>query len=789
MPAKAGIQKNLKNMDTTKQRRSFSKGLWLLPILLSLMVNYNVLQNGYGWDDEDIVPNIRSNSPWWTALFPPQSDRPSFSDSPPYYRPMVVISYRLDFAIWDNNIFGFHLSVLIGHILNTALVYFLTQRLLTVSRYSLTVNPSSTHHSPLTTHYFIALIASSLFAVHPIHSEAVAWIAGRNDVFCTSFLLLSFLLYTYARVIPFFFSMLFFFMALLTKESAVGLVLLFPLYDYLVHGFPSRDKGYFSKNRGVGWRLALRAILPFFILGIYLAMRSGHPGSQEDGVNLTPFASSSAFLPVISAAGLYLKLMTLPYPHLPFISELPNSGSFLFFSILGWLAIFITFLYSVVYRKILPGIGLGWMIFTLAPPLMIAVLNVASTPAAERYVYAPSIGFLITGVYGVMTAGNRILIRTGHSKRTLAKMLGGVFVVLGVLWGLESRKRNTVWVDTVTFWEKAAIVSPESGDVHRALGVNYVRKGRQAEAEEHFLQSVSYYTKSSKSISLAHSFNELAGLYQSQNRHREAEIHYLRSLAIRKKIRGPEHPEVADSLYNLGLMYSSQGKNKKAEESYEQSLIIRRKSLGEMHLKVADVLNNMAILSYSRGDYEQAISRLNQALAIREGVLGPNHLDTAQTLNNLAVAYDTEGRYQKAMPLYQRALAIREKYLGPNHPDIAQTLNNMAALHYANKEYSLARPLYQRSIIIYEEAFNPDKIALADTLNNLAMLDEVQGQNAKAETSYKRALLLLNQSLGGEHSRIIPLLKNYAGFLKKMDRLEEAKQIKSQIKSIQERAD
>lgn len=140
MPVKAGIQKDLKNMDTTKQRRSFSKGLWLFPILLALIVNYNVVQNGYGWDDEDIVPNIQSDSPWWSVFSPAQSDRPSFNDSPPYYRPMVALSYRLDSAIWGRSPFGFHLSVLLAHVLNTLLVYFLALRLLIVSRDSLNAN-------------------------------------------------------------------------------------------------------------------------------------------------------------------------------------------------------------------------------------------------------------------------------------------------------------------------------------------------------------------------------------------------------------------------------------------------------------------------------------------------------------------------------------------------------------------------------------------------------------------------------------------------------------------------
>ncbi len=181
----------------------------LVLILLAFLVNFNVLSNGFGWDDETIIPGLGSTDPSWSYLFPDRSDASTRKSGSPYFRPLVSASYRLDYLFWSHRPFGFHLSVLVAHLLNTALVFFLTRRLLIVNRYSLSVNRNAapptigqTHRSAPTNagdpsgrpYILFPLIAATLFAVHPIHAEAVAWIAGRNDVFCTTFLLLSFLL-------------------------------------------------------------------------------------------------------------------------------------------------------------------------------------------------------------------------------------------------------------------------------------------------------------------------------------------------------------------------------------------------------------------------------------------------------------------------------------------------------------------------------------------------------------------------------------------------------------------
>ena len=171
------------------------------------------------------------------------------------------------------------------------------------------------------------------------------------------------------------------------------------------------------------------------------------------------------------------------------------------------------------------------------------------------------------------------------------------------------------------------------------------------------------------------------GFYLSERGlYAEAEPLYRRALAIREKVLGAEHPDLARSLNNLGGLYVSQGKYAEAEPLYRRALAIRVKVLGAEHPDVATSLNNLAALYDSQGKYAEAEPLYRRALAIREKVLGAEHPAVATSLNNLAGLYVRQGKGAEAEPLYRRALAILEKALGEEHPNVASCHQNYADL-------------------------------------------------------------------------------------------------------------
>ncbi len=160
--------------------------------------------------------------------------------------------------------------------------------------------------------------------------------------------------------------------------------------------------------------------------------------------------------------------------------------------------------------------------------------------------------------------------------------------------------------------------------------------------------------------------NQTAYYLAERAQYAEAEPLYQRSLTIRERLFGPEHPDVAQSLNNLAWLYRQQAQYAAAEPLYGRSLMIR------------------------------------------ERVFGPEHPNVAESLNNLALLYQQQGRYAEAEPLYQRSLTIREQVLGPEHPDVARSLTHLAELHFQQGRFAEAGPLFQRSLTILERVLGPD---------------------------------------------------------------------------------
>ena len=352
-------------------------------------------------------------------------------------------------------------------------------------------------------------------------------------------------------------------------------------------------------------------------------------------------------------------------------------------------------------------------------------------------------------------------------------------------WGRCERLRShgLAAAELVTSW---CFDSRAAGDLLGKLGRYLYDRGLYEEAEPLYQRSLAIREKAlgSNHPSVATTLNNLAGLYESQGRYEEAEPLYERSLTISEKALGPDHPSVATTLNNLALLYESQGRYEEAEPLYERSLAIREKALGPEHPSVAVTLNNLALLYESQGRYEEAEPLYQRDLAISEKALGPDHPEVATTLNNLAELYRIQGRYEEAEPLCRRSLAIKEKALGPDHPSVAMTLNNLALLYKSQGRYEEAEPLCRRSLAIKEKALGPDHPSVAMTLKNLALLYKSQGRYEEAEPLYQRSLAIKEKALGPNHPSVATTLGNFAGLLRTLGRVDEAKGMETRAASI-----
>lgn len=660
------------------ERGEHDRWLWAVPVLLALLANLNVLANGLGLDDEQIVPNLGSPVDGWSRFLTDQLIAPALKPSTAYYRPVVNLSYLLDFSLWGYNPFGYHFSIWFAHILNTALVFFLAK----------VITARQATPSPYTS---FPLLVSSLFAVHPAHAEAVAWIAGRSDVFCATFILLSMLLYIRSGRggSRWFFSssMFAFILALLTKETAVGLFPLFMLYDYL------------SGPKLLSRRNAVRWLAPLLILGVYFWMRRSGISNPGGGLAVQELFPFEAVLGLITVLSFYLRLMLFPYPLHPFIVSFTASSLFLKLAVLACVMLSGLFLWALIRRAVVLSFGLGWALIFLGPAVLAGVFGIAITPLAERYVYIPSVGFLMAGT-GLAMQGLERLAAAAEGLRAKVWVTAGLIVIAIVaVGGRESWSRNAVWRSPVVFWEAAVASSPATSLPYLGLGAQYTILGRYAEAERL----------------------------------------YHRAIALAKNGEGQD-AQASGFLY-LAELYAAQGRSDEAEPLYRDAILIWQRTPASNASYFIIALHNLAMLYSNRKRYNEAELLYRQAIGMMGTTPSP---ELAKGLYNLAKLYEAQGRYADAEPLYRRSLAIREEEWGTDHPAVAFSLRALADLYRNQARYDEAGPLYRQSLAIWEKTLGPENPELATTLEDYADLLRKTKQDVEAERMEARAAEIRN---------------------------------------------
>src|ERR1700683_5064458 len=175
----------------SRMKQRLQIGLLLAVVTL---VYANTLWNQFTWDDElYITTNPQVTQFSWRALLAPNRVTNVF-------RPFTFATFAFNWALGGAHPFAFHLVNLLLHAAVTLLLYFLLCALLEEVAHGKT----------------IALVAATLFAVHPIHTEAVTSIVGRPELLAAGFLLAAWILHLRDRPIS---ALLCFSLALLSKES------------------------------------------------------------------------------------------------------------------------------------------------------------------------------------------------------------------------------------------------------------------------------------------------------------------------------------------------------------------------------------------------------------------------------------------------------------------------------------------------------------------------------------------------------------------------------------------
>jgi TonB family protein len=182
-------------------------------------------------------------------------------------------------------------------------------------------------------------------------------------------------------------------------------------------------------------------------------------------------------------------------------------------------------------------------------------------------------------------------------------------------------------------------------------------------------------------LELASALFDLGRLSRKFGRTGETEAAPLlaEALAISEELFGSEDATLAPVLHELSRLHLQQSQHARAEEALERLLAIARVK-GEEHPDVADVLSDLAFVKRKLGDDASAEALYRDALRIREKVLEPNHTVTVGTLERLSETCAARGNFADALALLRRALPAREAALGADHERVRAARSRVAKL-------------------------------------------------------------------------------------------------------------
>lgn len=532
-----------------------------------------------------------------------------------YYRPLQMSLYAVIYAAVGFHAASYHAANLALHCLATLLVYGLSRRM--------DFRPVS------------ALLSALLFAVHPIHSEAVFWIAAIPDVLMSFFTVAA--MYLFARwngqaegrraasLAALYLA------ALFSKETGAVLMPLMVGYEIL-----SLDRRW----RELARNLALYGFM-IAAFGSYLALRyyalGGLLPGQGASLRLSP---TEFFLSAVVAAGKYLAMLLLPF-NLNYHHDFrPTSGismeSLIAFAELTLIVTGILWLRKQ-YRPV--SYSLFWILVSMAPALNLT--GIGPNLIGERYLYLPSVGFVLLIAYGWECLEIRL---TNAQKRATRVAIACVLMAAC----LQIYNRAADWRNDLTLFQRTAEQSPRAGAIRGYLGWLYFNRGQVEQAISEYRISLQLDPASALNLS------NLANALLAKGDYDGAISQARKALTL-----DANRPET-----HLILGMALDGKGESAAAASEYQAALRLKS------RYAEALTAFGLLKYNQGQLEHSIAlyreavRANPQFAVARMNLGMALVQTrryADAVEELESALELAPRHpQRHLVHFNLALAFRE---------------------------------------------------------------------------------------------------------------------------------
>ena len=410
------------------------------------------------------------------------------------WHPLTWLSFAADYAVWGLNPFGYHMTNIILHSMNTSLV---VVSIFLLMRYNSAKRPDGIYFSEKQT-LVAAFITGILFGIHPLHVESVAWISERKDVLCALFFLLSLIAYTHyagnKSLRWYSFSIGFYILSLLSKQMSVSLPFVLLILDW--HPL----KRFETENT----KKVLADKIPFLALSIGTALLTYI--SHLSGKDVVTFRELPLYPRLLTASRAvieYLRKMLWPSDLIPFYPS-PNIQGTTISSPEYLVPVLLTVSIAascvlLIKRNKTWTAAWSYYLITLLP--VAGIIKTGDQAMADRYTYLPGIGpFLLFSVGLVWIINKAPALKKNSPMQTVIYSVAILALILP--FSLLTTEQIAVWKNSGTLWSRVIEFEPSYAGAYDKRGRYYIETGEHEKAFQDFSKGIRIATDTSDIIDL-----------------------------------------------------------------------------------------------------------------------------------------------------------------------------------------------------------------------------------------------------------------------------------------------
>jgi len=424
------------------------------------------------------------------------------------YQPVTTLTYALDYALFGLSSKAFHISNLIYHFTVVALLYLFLSKFF--------------KNKALL--FFLVLI----FAVHPTSVESVAWISARSNILFTIFYISGLLVYfkysEFHKKKHFFLAFVLFLLSCLSKSAAVTFPLLLLLIDFYFYKIDKRK---------------LIEKIPFFIFSIFFIILTFKARILAEHIADISgrYNSFDSLILILFGFIFNLRLFLFPFNNAAFYTYPEKTNGSLppeIFIALFLTVILLSVLFIVLWKRKKEAL-FGLLFFMISISAMLKFVATGLQITADRYLYLPMAGLLITVGYVTEQLFRKFIIASVS-----------ISIIIVVLLSYRTITYNTYWTKEEALFSHTIRLQPEAVPCKNFLGTIYRKKGNYGQAMKLFNEIINKYPNYKST------YNNRGNLHKDLKNYDKALADYHKALVLNNNNKKGE----AEILTNIGIVYA-----------------------------------------------------------------------------------------------------------------------------------------------------------------------------------------------------------------------------------------